>query len=667
MISCLLFNLYKYRIKCQYDNNYLKKNEFLCNVKRFYIIPLTILFCLSGIKISKAQTNSTIPISQSIEPRKDIYQISPPSWYIGFKDTTLEIILHAENIDLFNVTLNPYEGVSLIEKKASANRHVCYLSLNISPKTNPGNLIFNASVIEKQNRYVKDFSFTYELKVKSMNNFAPITPSDVTYLIFPDRFCNGDKSNDNAPMQYNETVDRKALKKRHGGDIAGIKSKLNYLKDLGMTTLWLNPVQENDQPEESFHGYAVTDHYKIDPRFGTNNEYLSLCQEMKKMNMKMIMDIIPNHVGHNHWMYQNYDTGWFNWRDSFVQTNFRASTIMDPYASIHEKQLNVNGAFVKTMPDYNQNNDHIIRYLNQLYLWWIEYAGLSGYRIDTYPYPDQAYMNNLCKLILSEYPKFTIYGETWVQSSGVQAAFTKNNIKGYENNQLPGVTDFVLTWALQEAGTKPFGWTEGLNKVYLTLIDDYLYQDPNKNCTFLDNHDLSRIYSVVNEDFNAWKRCQLMLLTLRGLPCLYYGTEILMTGTTKESDAYVRFDFPGGWPNDETNKFKTDGRTAKENEAFNFIKTLSKYRQTQKSISEGKTTQFTGVNGIYAYFRHKDNQSVMCIFSQNKEKSTVDLSRFTEMTKGYTKLKNVLTGEIVALEKTLTLEAEASNIYELMK
>ncbi len=624
-----------------------------------YLIPFNAIFAQT--------TNPTLPYNPSAEPRKDIYQIVPPHWYIGFKDTSLEIILHAENIDLFNVTLTPYDGVSLIEKKSSANRHICYLSLNISKITKPGTLVFNASVIEKQNRYVKDFVFSYELRSRTPNIFTPVTPSDVTYLIFPDRFCNGDKTNDNSPMQYNETVDRKALKKRHGGDIAGIKSKLNYLKDLGITTLWLNPVQENDQPEESFHGYAITDHYKIDPRFGTNSEYLSLNTEMKKMNMKMIMDIIPNHVGHNHWMYQNFDTGWFNLRDSFVQTNYRATTIMDPYASENEKSVNVDGAFVKTMPDYNQKNEHIAKYLNQLYLWWIEYAGLSGYRIDTYPYPDQNYMNNLCQLILSEYPKFTIYGETWVQTSAVQAAFTKNNIKGFEKNQLPGVTDFVLCWAMQEAGNKPFGWTEGLNKVYLTLIDDYLYQDPNKNCTFLDNHDLSRIFSVLNEDFNAWKRCNMMLLTLRGLPCIYYGTEILMTGTTKESDAYVRFDFPGGWPGDEKNKFKQDGRTSKENEAFNFIKTLSKYRQTQKAISEGKTTQFSGSNGIYSYFRHKDGNVVMCIFSQNNEKSTVDMTKYSEITKGFTKLKNVLTGEILPLDKTLTIEAQGSMIFELAK
>ena len=638
-------------------------------MKSLFIIPLAAIAAIfTSVPVISQTPSQTLPLQSKVQPRKDIYQIAPPSWYIGFKDTTLEIILHAENIDLFNLSLQPYEGVEFLSVNKSANRHIAYLNLKISPKTKPGIITFLATSIDKNpNRYIKDFGFNYELKSRTANLFVPITPADVTYLIFPDRFCNGDKTNDNAMMQFNEPVDRAALKKRHGGDLAGIKSKIHYLKDLGVTTLWLNPVQENDQAEESFHGYAVTDHYKIDPRFGSNAEYISLNQEMKKHGLKMVMDIIPNHTGNNHWMYNNYDTGWFNYRDSFIQTNFRATTVMDPYASIQEKNLNFDGAFVKTMPDYNQKNTHIAKYLDQLYLWWIETAGLSGYRIDTYPYPDQNYMNHLCEMILSEYPKFTIYGETWVQTSAVQAAFTKNNIKGFEKNQLPGVTDFVLCWAMQETATKPFGWVEGLNKLYLTLIDDYLYQDPNKNCTFLDNHDLSRIFSVVNEDFNAWKRSQMMLLTLRGLPCIYYGTEILMTGTTKESDAYVRFDFPGGWSADEKNKFKPEDRNGKENEAFNFIKTLAKYRQTQKAISEGKMTQFTGINGIYAYSRHLENDAVLCIYSQNKEKTDVNMNRFAEVTKGYTKLKNVLTGEISALGIILSIEGESSNIYELIK
>ena len=636
-------------------------------MKQISCKPATALLSFLSFSLSLF-SQVTFPQNPAAQTRKDIYQITPPHWYIGFKDTSLEIILHAENIDLFDITMANYEGVRFLNREASSNRHICYLHLSIAPTTKPGKLTFTATPPpQPQGRYTRNFQFTYELKTRNSTTPIPILQNDVTYLIFPDRFCNGDKNNDNATMQFNTPVDRTALKARHGGDIAGIKSKIHYLKDLGITALWLNPVQENDQEQESFHGYAITDHYKIDPRFGTNADYVSLSQELKKHNMKLIMDIIPNHVGNNHWMYKNYDTGWFNFKDTFIQTNFRATTIMDPYAAQFDKSKNVDGAFVKTMPDYNQKNIHIRKYLDQLYLWWIEYASLNGYRIDTYPYPDQDYMNHLCQLIDSEYPKFTIYGETWVQTTGVQAAFTKNNIKGFEKNQLPGVTDFVLSWAIQEAGSKPFGWTEGLNKVYLTLIDDYLYQDPGKNCTFVDNHDLSRIFSVVNEDMNAWKRSMALLLTLRGLPCIYYGTEILMPGTTKESDAYVRFDFPGGWTEDPTNKFKPEGRTAKEQEAYNFLKALNKLRQTNKAVSEGKMTQFAGDNGIYAYARHTNSASVFCLYSQNKEKTALDLGRFSEITKGYSKFKNVITGEISLIDKSLTIDAEGTLVLELIK
>ena len=263
-------------------------------------------------------------------------------------------------------------------------------------------------------------------------------------------------------------------------------------------------------------------------------------------------------------------------KDTYVQTNFRAPTFADPNGAPSEKKINMDGWFVATMPDYNQKNPHIATYLDQLYLWWIEFANLSGYRIDTYPYPDQDYMNHLMELLLKEYPQLTIYGETWVQHTTTQATFVRNNIKGFEKNRLPGVTDFSMCWAFQEACSKPFGWTEGLNRVYITQSEDFLYQDPYKNCTFLDNHDISRFYSIANEDIDAWKRGITLLLTTRGLPCIYYGTEILMTGKTEKSDAYVRFDFPGGWNGDPVNKFIAKGRTSKENDAWKWMQTLNK-------------------------------------------------------------------------------------------
>ena len=403
-------------------------------------------------------------------PRKNIYHVAPPHWYVGYQNPRLEIILHAENIQQCNVTLTPYPGVNLDTVLASANNDVCYLQLRIQPNTAAGVLTFNIEPKEKRSKALSIYTLNYELKAKRSKDQQALglTPNDVTYLIFPDRFCNGENDNDNENMQYRVKVDRGGLKSRHGGDLAGVKSKIDYLKDLGITALWLNPVQTNVQPEESFHGYAITDNYEIDPRFGSNKEYVDLCSEMKRKGLKMIMDIIPNHIGDKHWMNQYYDTGWFNYKDTYVQTNFRAPTFADPHAAPSERAMNMNGWFVSTMPDFNQKNPHIATYLDQLYLWWIEFANLSGYRIDTYPYPDQAYMNHLMDLLLGEYPQITLFGETWVNHTTTQATFVKNNIKGFEQNRLPGVTDFSMCWAFQEACSKPFGWTEGLNRVYIT-------------------------------------------------------------------------------------------------------------------------------------------------------------------------------------------------------
>lgn len=601
--------------------------------------------------------------------QQKIYHVAPPHWYSGFEETKLEIILHAENASYFTYSLNPSETPTLITFDTflnSANRHVLYLRLNVPRNAKAQTLKFTATPIANIDKKLRPFEFSYEIKERRKDPILPITSQDVTYLIFPDRFSNGDPTNDNAEVQYPEEVNRKALKGRHGGDLEGISSKLDYLQDLGMTTLWLNPVQENDQQKESFHGYAITDNYRIDPRLGTNEQYRKLSESMRKRNMKLVMDIIPNHVGDNHWMYQNYDTGWFNFRDSFVQTNFRANTVMDPYSSNQDRIMNIDGAFVRTMPDFNQKNEHIRIYLDQLYLWWVEFAGLSGYRIDTYPYPDQEYMNHLCELLLKYYPKLVIYGETWVEQTATQVAFTKNNIKGFEKNQLPGVTDFVLCWAMQKAGYEKYGWLEGLNRVYQTLGEDYLYQDPNKNLTFLDNHDLSRIYSVLNQDFNAWKRSQNLLFTLRGMPQVYYGTEILMTGKTSPSDAYVRFDFPGGWKSDSINKFKPQGRTAQEQQAFLHIQKLAKFRAQNPVFLNGKMVHFAGKDETYSYFRYTDNQAVFCIYSQSDKATTVDLSRYQEITKKYRGMRNIFSGEVVLFQNpSLILRPQASEIYEL--
>ena len=601
-------------------------------------------------------------------PRKNIYHIAPISWFIGFENPNVEIIVHGEEISEYSIALNNYPGVTLNKVELAANRHICYLNITIDPNTQPGEITFTATP-PQGDKIRKPFTFNYKLDKRTPKNqqSPAVLPSDVTYLILPDRFSNGDIDNDRAPVTFNVKRDRAALKGRHGGDLIGIQNKIPYLKDLGITTLWLNPVQENDQPEESFHGYAITDNYNIDPRLGTNQEYFALCDALRKENMKMIMDIVPNHIGDKHWMNLNYDTGWFHFKDTFRQTNYRAQTVMDPYASPYEKMMNVDGWFVPTMPDFNQNNPHIRAYLTQLYLWWAEAAKLNGYRIDTYPYPDQAYMNELLATLKKEFPNITIFGETWVQSVTTQVGFVKNNVRGFEKNQLDGVTDFALAWAMHDACSKPIGWTDGLNKVYQTLSEDFLYLDPSKNCTFLDNHDLSRFYSIVNENFDAWKRGMVLLFTLRGLPCIYYGTEILMTGKTEKSDAYVRFDFPGGWQGDPVNKFTAKGRTAKENEAFNYVKTLAHLRQSNSAVSNGQMTQYAAANNMYVYFKHNSKSAVMCILHQGDALNEIALNKYAESMKGYTKMRNVFTGETFAIPEKLNIDANSSWVFELIK
>ncbi|MDA0686086.1 MAG: alpha-amylase family glycosyl hydrolase [Bacteroidetes bacterium] len=595
-----------------------------------------------------------------------VQHLTPVHWYIGFSNPELEIIVHAPGAAYYNYTLKAYAGVQMKSQTSGAHPDIAYIHLTIDPSTQPGSLSIQAKAKTGVER-LPSFAFPYELKARRQadQRAEPIMPSDVMYLIFPDRFANGDPSNDNATTRNNEQADRGALRARHGGDLAGISQHLDYLQDLGINALWLNPVQESDQADESFHGYAITDHYRIDPRFGSNQEYLSLCANMINRGMKMVMDIIPNHPGDGHWMYLNSDTGWFHFRDSFVRSNFRAQSNHDPYADPSERLLNTDGAFVKSMPDYNQANPHMNRYFKQLYLWWIENANLAGYRIDTYPFLDQAYMNEWCSAILKEFPGFTIFGETWVMSAAQQSTYCQSRVQGYETNSLPGVTDFALAFSIHEACTEATNWNSGLSRVYQTLSEDFLYSNAQAHCTFVDNHDMARFWSVVNEDFAAWKRGISILMTTRGMPCLYYGTEILMPGKEGNGDAYYRFDFPGGWASDERNKFDPSGRSPQEKEAFIYLQTLNRYRLNNPLFDNGRFTQFSCDQNVYAAAWVLDQHpGLLNICSGDEKEQTLSWNRFESVTEGYSRWRNIHTGEsgliggniVVLSQETLTLE-----------
>lgn len=492
-----------------------------------------------------------------------------------------------------------------------------------------------------------------------------INSSDFIYLIFPDRFANGNEANDIDFGMTDTRVLRDSLKTRHGGDIQGIRNKVKYLKELGVTALWINPLLTNDQPWESYHGYAATDHYQIDPRFGTLEEYKALVDECHQSGIKVIIDIVFNHVGANHHLIKNLPAkDWIHHWDGFQRTSYRDPTLIDPYASEIDRKIMTDGWFDHHMPDLNQKNELLANFLIQNSIWWIEMTGIDAYRIDTYAYSDEEFMAQWARTIKTQYPKFNFFGETWVHGTPLQAHFTQNSkMNGSFNTDLPAVTDFQMYYAINEALTKPQGWTEGVSKLYYTLAQDFLYEDPNRNVLFLDNHDLGRYFSMIGEDFDRWKMGIGWLLTTRGIPMMYYGTEILMKGFT-DPDAKVRADFPGGWKEDKLDKFEASGRNDQENEAFNYIKKLSAFRKTSKALKYGRTTQFVPEKGLYVYFRYTDAETVMVLMNSSETEMTPEMKRFSERIGRSTTATNVMTNEAVSLE-SLKIDPKSLLILKL--
>lgn len=624
------------------------------NTFRLFPLAIACLFSLHAAAQKSTARNQLAP-----------NHVAPPHWYCGYSLESLEIIIHAPQAASWILSMEPYEEVAFNGTSRGASTDILYVHLNINREARPGTLNFRVKVPAKNGMQERLWSYVLKARNKQWQLQQGLNSADIMYLIMPDRFANGDPANDKHPEAIADIYSRDTLKGRHGGDLEGINEHLDYLRDLGITALWLNPVQWNDQPRESYHGYAITDHYRIDPRLGNNEDYLRLVEAMRSRQMKMVMDIIPNHTGSRHWMYLNRDTGWFNAWPQFTRTNYRASTMLDPYASAYERKLNSDGWFDHHMPDLNQRNIHIERYLRQLYLWWVEYCGLQGYRIDTYAYPDQEFMTRLCQTLLTEYPQLGIFGETWVNGMGTQAWFVQNNIRQTLNSGLPGVTDFQLLWAMQHALTSPFGWNDGLNRVYATLAEDYLYVDPYKHCIFLDNHDLTRIYTHLNGDLNKWKLGMTMLLTLRGIPCIYYGTEILMPGSTNPTDALVRRDFPGGFPGDSLNKFKEDGRSELEQDAFGFLRNLARLRNAEPAFQDGKLMQFTGEDGTWVYFRYNAKKTFMIALNQENKSRKIATARFNERLEGFQTLHHRLNGQRMPIPEFLELPPLSAAIFEL--
>ena len=594
-----------------------------------------------------------------------MYDTYPANWWIGMKYNKIQLMIRGEGVGTHTGFNTRYPGVTISKVNRFANKNYVILDMTVAPTAKPGTI----GITTKKGTETVNFEFNIAARRKGRGTeFAQgVTSADVMYLIMPDRFSNGDKTNDRVPGMRDQSLRRDTVFNRHGGDLKGVENHLDYLKDLGVTSIWLNPVWENDRTERTEHGYAFTDHYKIDPRLGGYMAMRNLVNAMHQKRMKYVSDAVYNHVDIDHILYRDMpDSTWFHRWPSYTQTNYKDQTLFDPYAAKADKKIMSDGWFTNQMPDWDQSNLFVQNFLIQHAIWSVEEFGIDGFRIDTYAYNDLDFMNRCNKALYDEYPKITIFGETWVHGVINQAYYCENvfNIK-YKSN-MQATTDFqTLFYGITPACNDNFGWTDGVNKLYTTLAQDVVYKNPMRQVVFLDNHDIPRFYSVVGEDTSKYKMAFAWMLTTRGIPQMYYGNEILMAGTTSPNDGYVRQDFPGGWEGDAVNKFTAAGRTVKENSIFNYIKTLTNFRLKSSAIKTGKFMQFLPVDGVYVYFRYDKNQTVMCIMNTNKEPKTIDLARFNERMKDYTAALDVAAGQVFQLEKTITLMPVSNLVLEL--
>lgn len=600
-------------------------------------------------------------LSTSQAQPTQIDHVAPPFWWVGMENPNLQIMVHGDNISKFNVSTK-HKGVKVKEVHRLDNPNYLFVDLTIDDRKAEADTLV---LLFKKGKEL--FTHSYELKERIRDDDSRIqglTSKDVIYLIMPDRFANGDVYNDYISGMKDVGINRDSAIYRHGGDFKGIIKHLDYVQKLGATAVWLNPVLLNDQPSESYHGYAATDHFKVDPRLGGTKGYMSFVRACHDRGLKVVMDVIHNHTGDQHWFIQDQPaSNWIHKHEEFTRTHYRAPTIFDPYASETDKRTLKEGWFGDHLPDLNQNNPFLATYLIQSNIWWIEHTGIDGFRMDTYAFSEDAFLEKWGQAIAQEYDDFTVFGETWVYGSPTQAYFHgKNKFKQEFNSSLSGVTDFQLYYATIDALNEQFGWTEGISRLYYALTKDYLYEDPSKNVIFLDNHDLPRFFSMVGEDIKKYKLGMTFLLTTRGIPCIYYGTEVLMR---QDPILGSRADFPGGFPADTSTKFTHKGRTSLENEAYNFTKNLINWRRQNKVIHEGQLMQFIPEEGLYVFFRYTDDDAVMVVMNSNNYEVILNTDKYQERLEGYSKGRDVFTGNLLHDITQLRIPARSPLVLDL--
>ncbi|MEZ4926007.1 MAG: alpha-amylase family glycosyl hydrolase [Saprospiraceae bacterium] len=610
-----------------------------------------------------------------------IQRVDPANWWAGMKNPELQLLIYGKDLKGSDVSID-YAGVNVRQVYEVENPNYLFVDLYLDAALRPGkfDIVLTKTVTQKKGKQmigsVIKTTFPYELKVRDKHP-KEINSSDLVYLIMPDRFSNGDPSNDKFADMADPDSDRNNPFLRHGGDLLGIQNHLDYLSDLGVTTLWLNPVIENDQPvtdeggtmRSAYHGYGFTDHYLIDRRLGGNEAYKNLIDAMHAKGMKIMQDAVYNHIGINHWMMRDLPMkNWVHQWNEYTNTTYRDDSVFDlDHRSNSDFLVHQNGWFVPFLPDLNQHNPFVAKYLIQHALWTVEYFGVDGWRIDTYQYNDLEFMNQCNQALLDEYPNMFITAENSVKYATSQAFFVKNNLYLPFKSNCPSPNDFVFNSSIGEALNEKFDWDKGFNKLSYMLAQDILFENPNLNLTFLDNHDQNRFFSVIGEDMNKFKLGIAFLLTCRGVPQLYYGTEILLKNFKDPSDAEVRKDFPGGWAGDPVNKFVSSGRTEAENEAFNFTKKLATYRKNCSALHDGKLTQFLPKDGIYVFFRQDDSKTVMVIMSQSEAEQSLSRARFDECMHGFIQGKNVVTDVMLNNLDQIQVPAMSVQIIELLR
>ena len=583
----------------------------------------------------------------------EIKKVAPSFWWAGMKNPELQILLYGEDLALSDVSVSG-EGIYLKETVRQDNPNYLLLYLDLSEAKAQ-----TFQILLKHGK--KKLQIPYELKsrVRRGEDVKGFTSEDVLYLIMPDRFANGNPENDVVDGMREKKIDRADSFARHGGDIQGISNHLDYIADLGVTAIWLNPTQENDMESGSYHGYAITDYYQIDRRFGSNEDFCALVEKAHEKDLKVVMDMIFNHCGSENYLFKDKPSKeWFNYRSNYVQTSFKTASVMDIHASAYEKKIATDGWFASVMPDFNQRNRHVARYLIQSSIWWIEYAGINGIRQDTHPYADFDFMSQWCKEVLDEYPYFNIVGETWLNSNVLVSYWQKDSrLAAPLNSNLPTVMDFPLQALMNQAFDEETSeWGGGLYKLYDYQTQDLVYANPMNLLTFLDNHDTSRFAQTdeMAKNLKRYKQAMVFLLTTRGIPQIYYGTEILMTGDKGKGDGDLRKDFPGGWQGDARDCFVKDGRTALENEAFEFTRQLLNWRKGNQVIGKGSLKHYSIQNGVYVYQREFNGKSVVVIMNGTDDSKELDLAPYQEILPRENTL-DILTGKNVNLSGKLRL------------